>query len=348
MIFFKAKRSSVKQERTKKNVRKGTLLLTIAIVVILTTVAFTLYTPVSDRGGDDVLGAAEDVIMWDGMKYKVVTGSAKDNPGAVELMDAQTTGPVVNIPEKIMDSIGKEYFVVRISEAAFEGTAVRSVVIPKTVTTICKYAFYGAQMLETVTVPDSVTYIGEYAFGHTGLKILALPLHLMEKHAIETNGVTDNTMIICYEGVGSMTAAMGHWNMELAVPQSYVVSEIFVTAYHNSSNVIYQGKELSFPRGSYDQYYQIKVTLSGNGDNTGVIGETDNDAGGTECGGASIEDAIYTKKSGGTSTLVLIVLAELVLIGAGLMWKRYQDAERRTVREGGPSYFCFSQVFKTF
>jgi hypothetical protein len=348
MIFFKTERSSIKQGKTRKNIRKYVRPLTMAVAVILMAATFVFCISASDNEDNSTLGDTGDRLMWHDIKYTIVTGASKDSPGTVELIDAHTAaGSVVNIPEKIMDSIGREYFVTRIAEAAFEGSSVRSVIIPDTVTAICKYAFFGAPLLETVTVPSSVTYIGEYAFGLTSLSVLALPLHLLEKGAIEINGVTDNTMIVCYEGVPSMTAAMGDRNIELAIPQSYDVSEISVTAYHNSSNVIYQGKELSFPHGNYNQYYQVKVTLDdGTGDGTGygredgvgaIWGTGDGNGGdgtgdgtggviggtGTEIGeGISMESVTSINKNGAATVLMLIVLAELVLIGVGLMWKK--------------------------
>lgn len=68
-------------------------------------------------------------------------------------------GTELNIPEKI-DGLP----VTVIGDYAFNSETLTSVTIPKTVTTIKEFAFYGCKGLKSVTLPDSVTSIGYVAF----------------------------------------------------------------------------------------------------------------------------------------------------------------------------------------
>src|SRR5271155_615387 len=66
---------------------------------------------------------------------------------------------VVTIPTNI-----NGLTVTTIGDGAFEETALTSVTIPNTVTSIGDYAFYLCTNLTSVTIPNSVTNIGERAF----------------------------------------------------------------------------------------------------------------------------------------------------------------------------------------
>ena len=67
--------------------------------------------------------------------------------------------------------------VTSIGDYAFEGcTGLTSITIPDGVTSIGGGAFYGCSALTSITIPDSVTSIGDYAFeGCTGLTSITIP-----------------------------------------------------------------------------------------------------------------------------------------------------------------------------
>ena len=73
--------------------------------------------------------------------------------------------------------------VASIKDDAFRATTdddmcsiLKSIVIPKGVTYIGKYAFYGCENLTSITIPEGVTYIGKYAFyGCESLTSITIP-----------------------------------------------------------------------------------------------------------------------------------------------------------------------------
>lgn len=79
--------------------------------------------------------------------YSVSKGSADDEH--------------ISIPKTYM---GKP--VMAIAEYAFYNSAIKSVTIPDSITTISNYAFYGCLSLTSITIPDSVTSFGNNAFAN--------------------------------------------------------------------------------------------------------------------------------------------------------------------------------------
>ncbi|MBO5787849.1 MAG: leucine-rich repeat domain-containing protein, partial [Bacteroidaceae bacterium] len=68
-----------------------------------------------------------------------------------------------------------EYYVIG-SEVFKNNTALTSVEIPNSVTSIGNYAFYGCSGLTSIVIPNSVTSIGDYAFyGCDGLTSIVIP-----------------------------------------------------------------------------------------------------------------------------------------------------------------------------
>lgn len=63
-----------------------------------------------------------------------------------------------------------------IGEWAFQGTAIREIILPEGVTGVGKGAFYGCDNLKKAEFPDTVTYMGEGMFAFCGkLKMVKLP-----------------------------------------------------------------------------------------------------------------------------------------------------------------------------
>ena len=54
----------------------------------------------------------------------------------------------------------------------------KEIKLPKTLTTIGDYAFWGCESIESIIIPDSVTNIGEMALGATNIKEIVLPANI--------------------------------------------------------------------------------------------------------------------------------------------------------------------------
>ena len=77
--------------------------------------------------------------------------------------DNNTYSGSISVPETVTNN-GTEYSVTKIGEYAFQGSAVTSVSMPESITSIDYNAFKGCQNLESVTLPESLTTLGSYAF----------------------------------------------------------------------------------------------------------------------------------------------------------------------------------------
>ena len=62
--------------------------------------------------------------------------------------------------------------------SAFSGTAIKSVVLPKSLEKIGDGAFYNLNGLADIVIPENVTSIGDEAFYNTGLTFIDLPANL--------------------------------------------------------------------------------------------------------------------------------------------------------------------------
>ena len=70
-----------------------------------------------------------------------------------------------------------------IEYGAFCNSSVEKVFLPKNLTRICSYVFYGCKNLKQITFPNTIERIEPYAFGESGLEELVLPnsvQHIME------------------------------------------------------------------------------------------------------------------------------------------------------------------------
>ena len=118
------------------------------------------------------LSAAAYDFEWAGIYYNItgnntveVTYSDRDN---------NTYSGSISVPDVLTNYRG--YFVTKIGENAFAGSAVTSVSMPEGITSIGQYAFSGCQNLESVTLPESLTTLGSEAFyGCKNLESVALP-----------------------------------------------------------------------------------------------------------------------------------------------------------------------------
>ena len=81
----------------------------------------------------------------------------------------------ISVPETVTNN-GTEYSVITIGEYAFKGSAVTSVSMPESITSMGQYAFSGCQNLESVALPESLTTLGSSAFrGCKLLKTIKIP-----------------------------------------------------------------------------------------------------------------------------------------------------------------------------
>lgn len=118
------------------------------------------------------LSAAAYDFEWAGIYYNI-TG---DNTVEVTRSDNynNTYSGSISVPDVLTNYRG--YFVTKIGENAFAGSAVTSVSMPEGITSIGQYAFSGCQNLESVTLPESLTTLGSEAFaGCSNLKSVILP-----------------------------------------------------------------------------------------------------------------------------------------------------------------------------
>ena len=81
----------------------------------------------------------------------------------------------ISIPETVTNN-GTEYSVTKIGKSAFQGSAVTSVYMPESITSIDYNAFSGCQNLESVALPESLTTLERYAFNDCkSLKAIEIP-----------------------------------------------------------------------------------------------------------------------------------------------------------------------------
>lgn len=89
--------------------------------------------------------------------------------------DNNTYSGSISVPETVTNN-GTEYSVTKIGEYAFQGSAVTSVSMPESITSMWQYAFSGCQNLESVALPESLTTLGSYAFSSCKLlKTIKIP-----------------------------------------------------------------------------------------------------------------------------------------------------------------------------
>jgi hypothetical protein len=94
----------------------------------------------------------------------------------VSVFAESTVGGAVTVPSHILSPSGNSIPVTGVGEGGFAGSAVTSVSLPATVTTIGATAFLGCVNLVSIDIPDTVTDIGWRAFeGCAALTSVTLP-----------------------------------------------------------------------------------------------------------------------------------------------------------------------------
>lgn len=129
---------------------------------------------------------ADNPVEVNGLYYNLVeegktaTVTKNEKQGIDDEGNAYTysdySGSVI-IPSTItIEESGTTYSVVGIEDEAFIHSSVTSVVIPNSVTTIGKLAFWVSDEMKFVTIPNSVTFIGDGAFSAcSSLTSVAIP-----------------------------------------------------------------------------------------------------------------------------------------------------------------------------
>lgn len=141
--------------------------------------------------------------------------NSKDNQGLTYTLNADHTATVANYdnntPDGVIDipdtviSGGQTYTVTAINNAAFPNSAVTSVTIPDSVTSIHDVSFFNCSQLTNISIPNSVTYIGYSAFSScTSLKSITLPSSLSSISRALFSGCSQLTTIHIPDSVSSI------------------------------------------------------------------------------------------------------------------------------------------------
>lgn len=138
-----------------------------------------------------------------------------DHTATVASYDNSTPDGVIDIPDTVTSG-GQPYTVTAIGHAAFSNSAVTSVTIPDSVTSIHDVSFFNCSQLTNISIPNSVTYIGYSAFNScTSLKSITLPSSL------------STISMALFSGCSQLTT--------IHIPDS--VSSIQISAFHNCENL---------------------------------------------------------------------------------------------------------------
>ena len=177
---------------------------------ILAVVLFFTLLPVSalaeGGGSTGVSHAATRSLNTDnkdnqGLTYRL---NNADHTATVASYDDSAPGGVIDIPDTVISG-GQPYTVTAIDHAAFSNSAVTSVTIPDSVTSIHDVSFFNCSQLTNISIPNSVTYIGYSAFSYcTSLKSITLPSSLSTISRALFSGCSQLTTIHIPDSVSSI------------------------------------------------------------------------------------------------------------------------------------------------
>ena len=132
------------------------------------------------------------------------TLNAADHTATVASYDNSTPDGVIDIPDTVTSG-GQPYTVTAINNSAFPNSAVTSVTIPDSVTSIHDVSFFNCSQLTNISIPNSVTYIGYSAFSYcTSLKSITLPSSLSTISRALFSGCSQLTTIHIPDSVSSI------------------------------------------------------------------------------------------------------------------------------------------------
>lgn len=176
---------------------------------ILAVVLFFTLLPVSalaeGGGSTGVSHAATRSLNTDNKDDQGLTYTLNaDHTATVANYDNSTPDGVIDIPDTVI-SDGQPYTVTAINNAAFPNSAVTSVTIPDSVTSIHDVSFFNCSQLTNISIPNSVTYIGYSAFSYcTSLKSITLPSSLSTISRALFSGCSQLTTIHIPDSVSSI------------------------------------------------------------------------------------------------------------------------------------------------
>lgn len=142
-----------------------------------------------------------------GLTYRL---NNADHTATVASYDDSAPGGVIDIPDTVISG-GQPYTVTAIDHAAFSNSAVTSVTIPDSVTSIHDVSFFNCSQLTNISIPNSVTYIGYFAFNScTSLKSITLPSSLSTISRALFSGCSQLTTIHIPDSVSSIQISAFH------------------------------------------------------------------------------------------------------------------------------------------
>lgn len=177
--------------------------------VLLAVVLFFTLLPVSalaeGGGSTGVSHVATRSLTTDNKDDQGLTYTLNaDHTATVASYDSSTPDGVIDIPDTVTSG-GQPYTVTAINNAAFPNSAVTSVTIPDSVTSIHDVSFFNCSQLTNISIPNSVTYIGYSAFSYcTSLKSITLPSSLSTISRALFSGCSQLTTIHIPDSVSSI------------------------------------------------------------------------------------------------------------------------------------------------